>query len=553
MQSGDNAGTSPISEWPPGTWSPPDVPSSHSAPLVSARVPHGRVTGQRSESLPAQSLQPQSHPHSAPNPQSGVHPQGGVQSQGGAHERSGVREQPLTPSTPSPDWAKESGTYEHWRRGENDAPSEVSEHLEQTHGASSTLTPTLAPAQRERDVALLAAGLGHDLNNLLVGVLGNAELAQAAYLRGEDPIAHLLAVRAAAERASALATSMVRLASDQQVATSSFDLSDLVAEIVMLARAGVSKSAHVVRGNQTTNRGTWPAAGWDDLSDKEVDKAPLLVRGDSGRIGQVVLNLIVNGADALGASGGEVHIDVQRVDTVPEHIVLRPSESVLEGFARLRVSDTGSGIPVEALPRIFEPYFSTKRQGRGLGLANCLEIVREHGGGLQVTSEVGSGTTFEVYLPLSGEPRAAVEPAVGPSSAPEWRTSGRVLVVDDEPMVARLTAMVLEHVGLQPTIGHTGADAIELLRQSLTEPQTDWYRVIVVDLTMPDLSGQEVLELIRILAPEVPVVLTSGFSEQQLRQRGMFSGFDGFLQKPFRMSSLVEVLQGLLEPAADSE
>lgn len=538
MQSGDNAGTSPISEWPTATWSPPDVPTGHSAPLASARVPLVRAASQRSESLPSPSVQPSS----GLLPNSGVRTQGSARVHDPLHDRAEGRVE--SPSASS----SGQGSDTDWGSGASDALTEPGEQLE-AEDVRSTLVPTSTSTHSERDVALLAAGLGHDLNNLLVGVLGNAELAQAAYLRGEDPSAHLLAVRAAAERASALATSMVRLASDQRTANTSFDLSDLVGEIVMLARAGVSKSAQVVRGERgTQQRSTWPAARWVEASDHEAGKAPLLVRGDSGRIGQVVLNLIVNGADALGSDGGEVRIDVERVDAVPEDAVLQPKASVRAGYARLRVSDTGSGIPAQTLPRIFEPFFSTKRQGRGLGLANCLEIVREHGGGLRVISEVGTGTTFEVYLPLSGQTRAASERTLAPTPTPEWRTSGRVLVVDDEPMVARLTAMVLEHVGLQPTIGHTGTVALELLRQSLTEPGSEAYRLVVVDLTMPDLSGHEVLEQIRALDSHVPVILTSGFSEQQLRQRGAFQGFDGFLQKPFRMTSLIEVLQGLLDP-----
>jgi CheY-like chemotaxis protein len=177
-----------------------------------------------------------------------------------------------------------------------------------------------------------------------------------------------------------------------------------------------------------------------------------------------------------------------------------------------------------------------------------LEIVNEHGGGLNVVSAAGHGTTFDVYLPLSAEVRATTIRAPEHAVAPEWRTSGRVLVIDDEPMVARLTAMVLEHVGLKATIEHTCIGAIERVVHSLTESESSQFRVCVLDLTMPNLSGQELLQQIKNHAPHLPVVLTSGFSEQQLRQRGVLSGFDGFLQKPFRMSAMVEVLRCLLEP-----
>ncbi len=514
MQSGDNAGTSPVSEWPTGNWSSADVPASHSAPLVSARVPIGRSQSQREETLT------------------------------GGWPQVGKDERPELPPGELPD---------------------VDERVTSPSAIGSTPSSPMSAVdgrnQRDRGIALVVAGLSHDLNNLLVGVLGNAELAQTAYLKGEDPASHLLAIRAAAERASALASSMVRFASDRRSNASSFDLSDLVGEMVMLARAGVSKSAQVVRGDNEAKQPLWGSntltGGTLDPLDSEPDqdesKAPLLVRGDSGQIGQVVLNLIINGADSLGPHGGEVHIAVEKVSELPESMILKPSHDSPEGFARLRVADTGSGITPELLPRIFEPFFSTKRQGRGLGLANCLEIISEHGGGLNVVSAAGQGTTFDVYLPLSAEVRSITIRAPEHAVAPEWRTSGRVLVIDDEPMVARLTAMVLEHVGLKATIEHTGVGAVERLAHSLTESEASQFRVCVLDLTMPNLSGQELLQQLKNHAPHLPVVLTSGFSEQQLRQRGVFSGFDGFLQKPFRMSAMVDVLRCLLEPDSDPE
>ncbi len=534
MQSGDNAGTSPISEWPTGTWSTPEAPSSHSAPLASARVPISRSVEQvrvldklgelATEEWPAAEI--------------------------------GERDDPLQEVLESDERITSlSGESLSAISGVVRSPGEI-DASQVANAVATNPLPTLG--EKDSGIALVAAGLSHDLNNLLVGVMSNAEFAQAAFLRGEDPSSFLAAIRLAADRASALATSMVRFASEQRAAVTPFDLSELVGEIVMLARAGVSKSAQVVRaGDAASDDGAGPPT-WvgDDVrassvaADGDDQRTPLMVTGDAGQIGQVVLNLIVNGADALNAGGGEVHIDVERVSEPPRQMFLRPSRRSVEGFARLRVADTGAGIPAELLPRIFEPFFSTKNRGRGLGLSNCLEIIRSHDGGLNVSSQVGRGTTFEVYLPLSAVPRARAIRAPEPHENSEWRTSGRVLVIDDEPMVARLTAMVLEHVGLKPTIEHSGRAGMERLRQSLTDP-SHRYRVCVVDLTMPDISGQDLLLQIKSCVPELPVVLTSGFSEQQIRTRGAFEGFDGFLQKPFRMSTMVDVLKRTLEPQSD--
>jgi two-component system cell cycle sensor histidine kinase/response regulator CckA len=527
MQSGDNAGTSPVSEWPTGTWSTQDVPSSYSAPLVSARVPSGRSTGQRDDAS-QQDESSKTWPGVAANEQT----DDDVPSETRGLERR---------TAPTGLGGSELGGNELGASGTGG---------DNFGGASGGKLDESGVQfeQRERGIALIAAGLSHDLNNLLVGVLGNAELAQAACVRGDDPSSHLLAIRVAAERASALASSMVRFASEQRSSDESFDLSDLVGEIVMLARAGVSKSAQVVGRTGLAVQEPWNGAGETLPSPPNVDdtRASLLVRGDSGQVGQVLMNLIVNGADALGSEGGEVSIDVDRAFELPESMVLRPTQQSAEGFARLRVSDTGRGIPADCLPRIFEPFFSTKRQGRGLGLASCVEIINRHGGGLSVVSQEGRGTTFEVFLPLAATAAAAAPRSPEYSGVPEWRTSGRVLIIDDEPMVARLTAMVLEHLGLKPTTEHTGVEAIARLRQSLTDG-TSGYRVCVVDLTMPDLSGPDLLRQIKALAPDLPVLLTSGFSEQQLRVRGAFSGFDGFIQKPFRMSAMVDVLRKMLD------
>lgn len=534
MQSGDNAGTFPISEWPTGSWSTPEAPSSHSAPLASARIPISRCVGEVHAADQLDALGSEEWPAASSG-------------DGDESSREMLDSDERITSLSGESLEALSGVI---------GPSS---EVRQARSSSAAISTQAHPTLNEKDsgIALVAAGLSHDLNNLLVGVMSNAELAQAAHLRGDDPTSFLSAIRMAADRASALATSMVRFASEQRAAVSAFDLSELVGEIVMLARAGVSKSAQVVRSGDPTSHERSFEANWigDEarLSSVEADgddeRTPLMVTGDAGQIGQVVLNLIVNGADALNAGGGEVHIDVERVSEPPPEMFLRPARRSGEGYARLRVADTGTGIPDTLLPRIFEPFFSTKNRGRGLGLSNCLEIIRSHEGGLNVTSQVGRGTTFEVYLPLSTVPRPRPNRAPESHEASEWRTTGRVLVIDDEPMVARLTAMVLEHVGLKPTIEHSGRAALERLRQSLTDA-SHRYRICVVDLTMPDVSGQELLRQIKSCVPELPVVLTSGFSEQQIRSRGAFEGFDGFLQKPFRMSTMIEVLKRTLDPGS---
>jgi two-component system, cell cycle sensor histidine kinase and response regulator CckA len=396
--------------------------------------------------------------------------------------------------------------------------------------SSGTAVGARLDQQKAENVAWLTAGFSHDLNNLLVGVLGNADLAQAAVLRGEDPLAHIHAIRAAAERAAELTNSMLRVASNREAAMRPVDLVRLVDETVMIAKAGVGRAIQLI----------------DNAAN---DKRPIRVLGQTGRLSQLVLNLVINGADALGPKGGEVNVEVTTVASIPSALIERPVAVAEHGYAKVSVSDTGSGIDAATLTRIFEPFYSTKASGQGLGLATALAIVREYNGALAVTSKVGNGTTFDVYLPLhhTVEQEAVAGSAELDSSVslPAWRTTGRVLVVDDEPMVARLTAMVLEHLGMEPQVERTAADALVRVQQS--SEQGDPFRLVVVDWTMPDISGLEMLQQLRATFPQLAVVVTSGFTEQRVTAEWTPDQYSGFLQKPYRMTAVIDLLKSVLQ------
>lgn len=401
--------------------------------------------------------------------------------------------------------------------------------------------------QKAENVAWLTAGFSHDLNNLLVGVLGNADLAQAAVLRGEDPLAYLRAIRGAAERAAELTSSMLRVASNRERPAGPVDLVRLVDETVMIAKAGVGRAIQVIDAVEAGATGGVGAAGVSasGVSASGV-KRTIEVTGETGRLSQVILNLVINGADALGPKGGEVNVDVAVVHELPLVLMERPSSIADHGYARVRVSDTGSGMDATTIARIFEPFYSTKTRGQGLGLATTLSIVREYGGALGVTSKVGEGTTFEVFLPLHPTPDQPTpsNSDIEASAQPSWRTSGRVLVVDDEPMVARLTAMVLEHLGMETHVERTASEAIARVKQS--HEQGEPFRLVVVDWTMPDISGLEMLQQLRAMYPQLAVVVTSGFSEQRVTAEWTPDECSGFLQKPYRMTVVIDVLKSVL-------
>ncbi len=384
----------------------------------------------------------------------------------------------------------------------------------------------LQESQKLESLGVLAGGIAHDFNNLLTGVLGNASLARMD-LPADSPVQpYLEQIEAAAARAADLCKQMLAYSGKGRFVVNRLDLNALIEDTTRLLQVSISKRA-VMKFHLAT--------------------ALPVVMGDATQLRQVIMNLVINASEAIAEKSGFIAITTG---------LTRADRAYLSGayFARdlpegdyvsLEVSDNGGGMPGEVLEKIFDPFFTTKFTGRGLGLAAVLGIVRGHKGALKVFSEQSWGTTFKILLPCA-EGVAEDVVAVAPGLA-DWKGSGTVLVVDDEETVRVTTARMLEACGFTTKLADNGRTAVD---EFSVDP--DSFTLVVLDLTMPHMDGDEAYRHIRELRPNARVLLMSGFNEQEAIARFAGEGLAGFIQKPFAFSDLRAKLQEIF-PVAGKE
>jgi CheY-like chemotaxis protein len=350
--------------------------------------------------------------------------------------------------------------------------------------------------QKLESLGVLAGGLAHDFNNLLTGVLGNASLVQEDLDPNHPTQAHVAEIISAGEQAAVLVKQMLAYAGKGKFFVQRIDLSHHVAEIVPLIRASLSPGVRL-----------------------DLKLAPGLpkIEADSSQIQQVVMNLAVNSAEAVGQASGTVTIST----------LSREADSELQVI--LEVQDTGIGMDEATRARIFDPFFTTKFTGRGLGLAAVMGIIRAHRGTINVASEPWKGSTFTVVLP--GCDRFEGPELREPHA--ELYGDGLILVVDDEELVRNMARFSLQSFGYRVVTANDGQAAVDLF----TARPND-FDAILLDLTMPRMPGEEALHLLQQVRADVPIVLSSGFSEVEAVKRFGGAGIAGFLQKPYTAATL---------------
>jgi signal transduction histidine kinase/ActR/RegA family two-component response regulator len=372
--------------------------------------------------------------------------------------------------------------------------------------------------QKLESLGVLAGGIAHDFNNLLVAIMGNAGLALLDLPEGHPARASIIDVEIASRRAGELARQMLAYSGRSRFQIEPVELSELVRELLTLLQVSIGKGV---------------------ILKLHLPNEPVVVDADAAQLRQVVMNLVINAADAIGTRSGTVTIRVTQLEASADYLADTHPEAGLDPghYAALEVTDTGMGMDAATQARIFDPFFTTKFTGRGLGLAAVLGIVRSHGGALRVYSEIGRGSTFRVMLPLG-----ATSPL--PRAAPDdsWRASGTVLVVDDDPMVRSVAKRLLESFGLTVHVADGGREALDHIGAA-----PDAIDAVLLDMTMPELSGPEVFARIQVIRPDLPVVLMSGYHEDELAPE-VGQGISGFIQKPFTPADLAARLRSALGP-----
>ena len=385
--------------------------------------------------------------------------------------------------------------------------------------------------QKLEALGILAGGLAHDFNNLLGAMAGNVELAQLETGRGGAVQPYLQTLEGLVDRSATLVQQILAYSGRGKTQVLPLDLNEQMTELTRLMRATLARKPTL-----------------------RLEPQPGLpaIRGDLAQIQQVIMNLVINASEAVAPVGGVIilrtgteNLEQAELDRDFPGQRLAPGPQVF-----LEVADNGAGMPPEVLRRIFDPFFTTKFTGRGLGLSAIQGIVRSHHGGIRVHSEPGLGTAFKVLFPAAPEPPAALPPEPPPFEAAlaAYAGTGTILVVDDEAPLRSIAVKALQVSGFETLEAGDGLEALRLF-----ETRQSDIRLVLLDLTMPRMDGEEAYRVLRRSGILVPVILTSGFSKLEVLQHFQGKGIAGFLQKPYKLQTLLAKIRMALDGQEDGD
>ncbi len=371
----------------------------------------------------------------------------------------------------------------------------------------------LIKGQKYESMAVLAGGVGHDFNNILAGILANVQLAEVLYAKGKDISKNFSKIIEAVKRAANLTRQLLTFAKGGVMVKKTTTIADLVKSTADFALCGSNVKCEYLFSDDI-----WP------------------VEADEGQLSQVINNLIINAFQAM-PNGGVIYISGRNIELGNETSVPLPEGK----YVKIEFRDTGEGIPEEYLSRIFDPYFTTKEKGSGLGLATSYSIIKKHGGYIGVESPPQEGATFYIYLP------SPVSKAEEEISQPEkiYNGKGRILLMDDEETIRNTTPKILAHLGYKTAVAKDGAELLELYTKA--QQSGDSFDAVIMDLTVPGgLGGKETIGKLMKIDPGVKAVLSSGYSDDRILLNYRRYGFKGVVIKPYKMEELSATLHQII-------
>ncbi len=375
--------------------------------------------------------------------------------------------------------------------------------------------------QKKESLSILASGIGHDFNNILTAILGNASITKKILSPDSPALPTVDEIIVATKRAAELTKQMLAYSGKGKFILQDFDLSDLVRKMAQLIKSSISKKA---------------------VLSLQLDPDLPAINGDMTQVQQIVMNLLINASESLENEAGSISVICEVRECTSDNLLNAyfGQKAPAGDCVYLEVSDNGCGIDNEVLSKIFDPFFSTKFAGRGLGLAATMGIIESHDAAINVTSDGKTGTTFSIYFPISG-PHLVSEKEKVPKKK---RTSGTgtIMIVDDEPAILSLTKMILEGAGYTVLTAPDGLEAVNIYRTNLQKID-----LVVLDLTMPRMDGREAFSAMMQLNPDVKVILSSGYGEEEAKQGFTGKDLKGFLPKPYLPTILLEKVAEVLE------
>ena len=379
----------------------------------------------------------------------------------------------------------------------------------------------LQQAQKMESIGTLAGGIAHDFNNILSAILGYASLVLAELPTESSMRYKLEAIRSSGERARDLVTQILAFSRKDDQVKAPVAVDQILRDALKLLRPAIPTTI--------------------DIKTQITAQCPIV--GDPSRIHQIIMNLCTNAYQAMLETGGTLSISLSQLKMEGRAASL--AQIPPGSYGKLSIADTGSGIPAEILDRIFDPYFTTKDKGKGtgLGLAAVHGIVKSHGGTILVESRVGKGTQFDVYLPLTLD-------RIDMSGEAELRLVGgneRILLVDDEQDILEVEKEMLKKLGYAITAKRDVREALELFADRPEE-----FDMAITDMTMPNMTGDKFAIALRRMRPDIPIILSTGYSELVSKEKAEALGINGFLMKPVGIRDLANMIRNVLDDRNDT-